>query len=625
MAAGRVRCKTLSNTIGWNLCRPGIIVLPVLLVGILSVSVYGKGSDMKFILLLVFASLSLAGLAQTPMIDPATGLPTDPNSAAALVKKTNGLDRIIAQTDLVFKGRVISSRAESNAYFPSWGKPHATKFHLVTVLKGDVSTNALIFWHCTEGPNAWGGGAMPSWYQLEIGKSYLVFARRLDKEDYLFTAVPDAAKRTNECRQLYRDGVIRTLDDRPLSDLTISNAVWVELNRLLNDASPSNQLYAIETLDGMSREGWWQERGWAPGDFLNREAVLRTMIPLMTNINEQIACRAIDCFATPSNPVVKLAPFSNNLIQVANTSPSSKVRLTAIVSLSGIECEAVSNSLAFLLNDSDENIRAGAIRLLSRFPQSFAEHSLRKGADDQSPNVRSVVADVIGDVKYENLLPILVKLFNDPVGKTNLIKPLTIDYLKAGQRWSNIGDVHTSAGMALVKFPPNQVAGILKSNLDDPGFHINFVAKLAQGDTEPWLPELASILELRMAYVDDVLKSPWDDPRRFSDPSSDRILTGTYTKCWEDIRQYLLKQSPADLASGKYDEYLDLLEKTIRTVPGCSACCVQPARWLYELLWTKGLTKRVGELRQKYDKTDGWWFDDFNQRGEAAQVNPIEF
>ena len=139
-----------------------------------------------------------------------------------------------------------------------------------------------------------------------------------------------------------------------------------------------------------------------------------------------------------------------------------------------------------------------------------------------------------------------------------------MEYLQAGQRWSNIGDVHTAAGYALVKFAPDQVSDILKTNLNDPGFHINFVAKLAQGDAEPWLAELVSILEARRAYVEDIAKSPPLDPRRFSDPNAGIILVGTYTECWEDIRQYLMKKSPEELASGKFDRYMDLLEKTIQ-------------------------------------------------------------
>src|ERR1035437_6917178 len=107
----------------------------------------------------------------------------------------------------------------------------------------------------------------------------MVFARNLDKEDYIFPAPPDANSRTNECRQLYRDGVLRTLDAQTLANFSITNAVWYELNRLLKDTNPSNQLYAIDMLNGVSREGWWQEHGWAPGDFLNRNQVLWALLP----------------------------------------------------------------------------------------------------------------------------------------------------------------------------------------------------------------------------------------------------------------------------------------------------------------------------------------------------------
>jgi hypothetical protein len=400
----------------------------------------------------------------------------------------------------------------------------------------------------------------------------------------------------------------------------VEAAAWGEFILLLQDSNPTNQLYAINELDSLSPAA----SGGSHSDDFKRPSVLNALLPLVTNRNEQVACRAMSCFAVETNAAAALEPFADTLIGVALASPSATCRQAAISALSGFYGGAVSNSLAQLLRDPDENLRVGAVRLLPRFPDEFAEPALRAMAEDTSPNVRSVVADVIGDGKYVRLLPTLVKLFADPVGKDPLIKPLTLDYLKAGQRWSNIGDVHTSAGLALVKFAPEQVAGILKSNLDDPGFHINFVAKLAQGDPEPWLPELVGILKARCALVDELAKAPWDDPRKLGHPENDRVLVGTYTKCWEDIRQYLLKQPPKKLAAGAFDRYLDLLDKSVRPVPGCPGCCVQEARWLYQLYWDKKLAKRVAGLRRQYDKTDGWWFDEYNQgvHGEADDVGP---
>ena len=529
------------------------------------------------------------------------------------------LEEMEREADLIFKGRVISTSAGTNASFPSWGKPHATRFSLISVLQGNVHTNEPVFWHNTVQPGAWSGGTPPSSHQFEPGNSYLVFAGRLDKPDYLYSVPADATNRPNEFRQLSHDGVMRTLDTQPVGTLRVKDAHWSELNLLLNDTNAYNQLYAIDTLDRMSL-ALRSDDQWSRSDDFKRKAILKALLPLVTNHNEQVASRALNCFATESDASVRLAPFAAALVRVANESLYPTCRLAAINALSGTAGEAVSNSLAQLLHNPDENIRLGAVRLLPRFPGEFAERALRARADDESANVRSVVADVIGDGKYARVLPTLAKLFADPVGRDPLIEPETMEYLRAGQRWSNIGDVHTSAGLALVQFAPDLVADILKTNLDDPGFHINFVSKLAEKDAEPWLPELVSILEARLKYVDDVLRLPPNDPRRYADPMGKSILVGTYGKCWEDIRQYLLKLAPEKLSGGELDRYMDLLEKTVRQDPGFLGGGVQEARSLYELYWTKGLAKRASKVRRQYDKTDGWWFDDFQRNHEPAKA-----
>jgi hypothetical protein len=525
--------------------------------------------------------------------------------------------------DLVFKGRVVSCVAINNNSFPDWSEPHAAVFEIVSVLKGSIRTNRLTFLHITGAPLVWSGRTPPPSHNFEVGQSYLVFAVQAGKEDWLFKPEPNSFSKFDQFRQLMRNGgsSIRTIDDQPLENLTPKAAHWVELNRLINNSDITNQLYAINKLDEMSLAGRRSDE-WANTCDFNRQSVLTAILPLVTNQNQQVACRAINCFETTTNAANALAPFADTLIRVAVFSPSSDCRLNAISALSGLHSEAVLNSLAQLMGDPDENIRLGAVRLLPRFPTKFAVQGLEQLADDKSANVRSVVADVIGDQKYAEALPILVKLFADPVGKDSLIKPLTLEFLEAGQRWNNIGDVHTSAGLALVKYSPDEVSHILRSNLNDAGFHINFVAKLAQKDAEPWLPESVSILEARYEYVEGVLKSPWNDPRRFADPQADRILIGAYTKCWEDIRQYLLKQTPEDLVSGRFDSYLDLLEKTVQSNQGGT---VYPAKWLYELYATKQLVKRMTDLRQRYNSANSWWFDDFDKRGEAAQVDAITF
>ncbi len=557
-----------------------------------------------------------AGLSNVVAIAAGNGMSfamTTGNVPASVFVYPHGrLEKAEREADLIFKGRVISTRAVTNASFPPWAKPYATQFRLISVLKGKPGTNEPIFWHYTGGPMAWGGGATPSTHLFETGQSYLVFAAGLDKACYLYSVPPDATNRPNEFRQLYSGGVMRTLDARPVTAASLKDIYWSELNLLLNDPLATNRLYAIDTLDRLSLAGRRNDE-WSRSDDFKREAVLSALLPLITNANEQVALHAISCFATESNAAVRLAPYVVALVNVANASPSHNCRLAAIESLSGLKGESVSNSLAQLLNDPDEDIRVGAVRLLPRFPAGFVEPALRERVEDHSANVRSVVADVIGDEKFVPGLPILARLFLDPVGKDPLIKPLTIEFLRAGLRWSNIGDVHTSAGFALVKFDRDQVADILKTNLADEGFHISFVSKLAEKDAEPWLPELTAILEARIKYAAEMSQLPPEDARRFADPGGTRILTGSYAKCWEDIRQYLLELPPEKLSGGAMDRYLDLLDKTVEPVPGCPGCGVAGARSLYELYWTRGLTRRASEIRRRYDKTDGWWFDDFSQ------------
>ena len=518
------------------------------------------------------------------------------------------LEKMEREADLIFKGRVLSTTAVTNGMFPPWANTHAARFSVISVLKGNTDTNEVVLWHITKGPMFWGGGTIPSSHQFEPGRSYLVFAARLDKSAYLYSPPPDATNRLTEFRQLYYGGVARTLNAEPISTPSVKDAHWAELNLLLNDTSPSNQIYAIEQLDSMS----FARRGndeWSRSQDFKRKAVLSVLLPLLTNSNEQVAARAIGCFATESNAAAGLVPFVPALVQVANEDPSARCRLGAISALSGLAGEAVSNSLTRLLTNSDDNIRVGAVYLLPRFPTEFSEQALRKSAEDESANVRSVVANVIGNEKLVRLLPTLTKLFSDPVGRDPLIKPLTMEYLQAGMRWSNIGDVHTSAGLALVKFDPNQVADILKTNLNDPGFHINFVSKLAETNAEPWLPELVSILEARKKFVEDFSKLPPSDPRKYSEPASDKILIGTYAKCWEDIRQHLL-QLPKDKCA-EMGKYMELLERMIQTTSMTShdACS------LYELYRTQGLKQRAKAIRRSYP-SEGWWFDSFDEKHE---------
>ena len=109
--------------------------------------------------------------------------------------------------------------------------------------------------------------------------------------------------------------------------------------------------------------------------------------------------------------------------------------------------------------------------------------------------VRAVTADAIGNGTMTNLLSTLAQLFSGPVRRDRPLPPLTADELEAGGRASISGDVHTSAGFALLKFESDQVGEILKTNLSNRGFRLSFIRKLAPNGSKSYLPLLAQELK----------------------------------------------------------------------------------------------------------------------------------
>lgn len=151
------------------------------------------------------------------------------------------LEETIADSDLVFKGKMISTRAETNASFPDWGKAHTTKFVVISVLKGSVQTNTISFLHITGQPMAWSGSEPPPNYQFEVGQSYIVFAMKADKPDWLYSPSSNSVVRPNEFRQLMHGDIgIHTFDARQLNVVSAKAAVLFE-QHLSTKSNAGNQ------------------------------------------------------------------------------------------------------------------------------------------------------------------------------------------------------------------------------------------------------------------------------------------------------------------------------------------------------------------------------------------------
>jgi hypothetical protein len=304
--------------------------------------------------------------------------------ASVYVRPKGRLDELEREADTVFKGQVISSMPVTNASFPHWGNPHATQFRVISVLKGDLVTNSPILWHNTSGPMAWSGGSPPSWHKFELGQCYLIFGVNLDKPAYLYSPPPNATNRPGEYRQTFRDGAIRTLDDQPIAKLAVKDAHWLELTRLLADTNPTNSLYAIKQLDGMSKACGPHNDWPRSGDF-KRAEVLRVMRPLLSHTNETVAIAAIGCYRVGFPCATQLVAHAEALITIASQGPTIARRVAAITAFADSRLDIVRRSLPFWLDDASEEVRAQAVSLLPDFSGEFAAAALRKSATDVSP------------------------------------------------------------------------------------------------------------------------------------------------------------------------------------------------------------------------------------------------
>src|SRR6185369_5887794 len=318
--------------------------------------------------------------------------------ASVYIPPHGTLEQWERKADLVFKGQVISDRPVGTTAFPDWAKAYVAELKITSVINGEPISNVVTFLHMTAGPGNWGGSRPPEGFLLTPGNSYVIFADRADRDGRLYSAPTNPPPKSNEFRQT-SDAPLRTLDSRPCpTNISIKEIYWLELNRLLADRHPTNQLYAIEQLDRASHRELP-----AYNDF-KRQRVLTAQLPLISSRDEQVAIHSLNSFNTISNPAIQLAPFTNDLVRIANKGITEGIRMAAIDASSGLNSEALSNSLAKLSRSKNVNLRVACVRLLPRFASQFSRQKLQELANDGSPDVRSVVADVIGDQKDDTLL-----------------------------------------------------------------------------------------------------------------------------------------------------------------------------------------------------------------------------
>ena len=169
---------------------------------------------------------------------------------SVFIQPHSRLEEMEQKADLVFKGQVISNTPATNASFTiSDMAVEMTKFKVISVLKGQPLSEVK-FEHYSgyeKGRSfVWIGPPAPLMHEFEIGKSYLIFAARMDKASDYYLPPPGITNSPGLFRQIADipkhadDGVLKTLDARNIDGLSVKEAHWQELSRLANDPNPTN-------------------------------------------------------------------------------------------------------------------------------------------------------------------------------------------------------------------------------------------------------------------------------------------------------------------------------------------------------------------------------------------------
>jgi len=491
------------------------------------------------------------------------------------------LEKLSEEADLVFKGTAVAIEPGEDSWFERFPNyvTRETRFKVISVLKGAQPGDTLRFRHYDEDPNPQGCMFQPQIYHFEIGRSYIVFAKRHD--------------RTGVFRQLWKhhtikmdQGVLRCLDDRPAA-ATIKEALWTELKAMLASPRVTDAVYAIDQLDQMSAG---KERFEGLSD-VDRTEVLAVVRGLMTNGEFRIAQAAIRLVGS-HNPYMadeqalfwlatvgsaeipgigKMDPKRKNLggelcradlVALADSNAPAATRAMAVRALGLVREPSLRKPLERWLTDADPAVRGSAVLLLADFPG--AETRGRMGTlNDDSAEVRACVARAIGFGQQPELAEVLAKLLAD-----------------------READVRRAAAMSLLSFSPknDSIAKVFRANLDNEEFQPLFLNALARENPTDHLEALSKAVEEKTT------------PTNFWGGQIPAFTS------WEILFRYLQAQPSDRVRSGELDRYLDALEK----VGNYSS---SEPRDIYAFYIQRGMTERAKRFRHAANQAASYDLD----------------
>jgi len=452
------------------------------------------------------------------------------------------LEELIAEADIIFKGLVISSRpAQGELFKPCSGLiTQETQFKVISVLKGDAPGATVRFQHFDEIPQ-FKGNACQMWrYHFQRNRAYIVFAKKTeDIHIHRQLSVNDLG--------MQDQGIFLCSDNKSVMAKTVKEAIWNELAVMLHSKDSGDVTYAIRELDRMSGG-----RGRFDGsqDF-DRTNVVKVVHDLMTNSDSRIAQAAINVVGS-HNPYLsderanswlatvgsaetpdhhKLDPKMRNiggelywkdLESIGAAKHSVETRALAIRALGLVREPALRQAIDRWLGDPVPVVRASATVLLADYPGRATDQQLNVLAGDKESAVRACVALAIGFSQRSELADLLGRLLAD-----------------------KDAEVRRVASMSLLSFSPKNeaVERVMRANLQNVEFQPLFLNALARENAEPYLADLAKVVEQKTHPVN------W---------MGGQIPALT---AWEILFKYLQAQPAKTLRSGKLDRYLDALEQ----------------------------------------------------------------
>jgi hypothetical protein len=511
---------------------------------------------------------------------------------AYLVRGALTLDQLTDTADIVFKGTAVSSVSGNGQWFGAGDQK--TQFKVISVIKGENPGDSLNFFHYDQVSPEGVEGNEPQHYHFELGRTYLVFAKRTD--GYLEPLSPTAKQ---------DQGVILCADDKPVSAKTVKDVVWSELTGLLQSTHGTDVSYAINELDQMSGGGWGfglPRKSDTVSDF-DRKNVVDAVHGFVNSPDLGVAQPAIGVIGS-HNPYMseERAPFWLATVGSADTQGLVKMN-PKMINLSG---DLYWNDLVAAADGKSEDAtRALAIRALGLVRNPGLEKPLERWLADPSPAIRSSASILLADFPDMATHDRLNSLVADPDPAVRASVALSIGF---GQQTADanilsrlLGDqdakVRRAAMMSLLSFSPKDdtIAAIFKANLNNEEFVPLFLLALARENPAPYLDDLVKEME-QNAVPENWAggETPWFAAR-------------------EILFKYLQAQPVEQVTSGKLDRYLDAIDKAALKSNGVPI-------YIYAFYVQRGVTERAKTFREAVQKVFPYLPDaSFNQ----VDQNPL--